>query len=55
MQLINLLISFVVYYPFFRMWDKQKLKEESELETKNVQAMVNRSVYRKGAPKCPRN
>lgn len=33
MQLINLLISFVVYYPFFRMWDKQKLKEESELET----------------------
>lgn len=32
MQLINLLISFVIYYPFFRMWDKQKLKEESELE-----------------------
>ncbi|ATH93701.1 oligo-beta-mannoside permease IIC protein [Bacillus glycinifermentans] len=33
MQLINLFISFAVYYPFFRMWDKQKLKEESELET----------------------
>lgn len=32
MQLINLFISFAVYYPFFRMWDKQKLKEESELE-----------------------
>ncbi len=32
MQLINLLISFVVYYPFFRMWDLQKLREESELE-----------------------
>lgn len=34
MQLINLALSFALYYPFFRMWDKQKLKEESELETK---------------------
>ena len=29
---INIVVSFVVYYPFFRMWDKQKLKEENELE-----------------------
>ncbi|MDM5299877.1 PTS cellobiose transporter subunit IIC [Bacillus pumilus] len=34
MQLINLTLSFALYYPFFRMWDKQKLKEENELETK---------------------
>ncbi|MCY7567411.1 PTS cellobiose transporter subunit IIC [Bacillus safensis] len=34
MQLINLALSFALYYPFFRMWDKQKLREESELETK---------------------
>ncbi|MEK3972928.1 PTS cellobiose transporter subunit IIC [Bacillus sp. FSL M7-0558] len=33
MQLINLALSFALYYPFFRMWDKQKLKEENELET----------------------
>lgn len=34
MQLINLALSFALYYPFFRMWDKQKLKEENELEAK---------------------
>ncbi|MBU8748702.1 PTS lichenan transporter subunit IIC [Bacillus subtilis] len=32
MQAINIAVSFVVYYPFFRMWDKQKLKEENDLE-----------------------
>lgn len=32
MQAINIVVSFVVYYPFFRMWDKQKLKEENDLE-----------------------
>lgn len=32
MQLVNLLITFVIYYPFFRMWDFQKWKEESEAD-----------------------
>jgi cellobiose PTS system EIIC component len=35
MQLINILIAFVVYYPFFRMWDKQKLIEEGGPSTIN--------------------
>jgi cellobiose PTS system EIIC component len=28
MQVINLLVAFAIYYPFFRMWDKQNLKVE---------------------------
>ncbi|MGG4489899.1 PTS cellobiose transporter subunit IIC [Metabacillus idriensis] len=30
MQLINMLIAFFIYYPFFRMWDKQKFSEENQ-------------------------
>lgn len=33
-QLIMLAVSVVCYYPFFRAYDKQKAKEESEAETK---------------------
>lgn len=28
LQLVNFLICFAIYYPFFRMWDKQKFAEE---------------------------
>ncbi|MGC5328900.1 PTS cellobiose transporter subunit IIC [Brevibacillus sp. SYSU BS000544] len=28
LQLINFFIALLIYYPFFRMWDKQKLEEE---------------------------
>ena len=28
MQLVNFGLAFVIYYPFFRMWDRQKLAEE---------------------------
>lgn len=28
LQLVNFLICFAIYYPFFRMWDKQKYAEE---------------------------
>ncbi|WP_191560381.1 PTS cellobiose transporter subunit IIC [Metabacillus idriensis] len=30
MQLINMGIAFFIYYPFFRMWDKQKFNEENQ-------------------------
>ncbi|WP_462413376.1 PTS cellobiose transporter subunit IIC [Neobacillus sp. Marseille-QA0830] len=30
MQLINLVVAFAIYYPFFRMWDKQNLKMEQD-------------------------
>ncbi|WP_410489160.1 PTS cellobiose transporter subunit IIC [Bacillus changyiensis] len=45
MQMINLLISLAVYYPFFRMWDIQKNQEETELknvtaEAENQQAKI---------------
>ncbi|MGX6443242.1 PTS cellobiose transporter subunit IIC [Neobacillus sp. K501] len=29
MQIINLAVSFAIYYPFFRMWDKQNYQVES--------------------------
>lgn len=29
MQAVNILVSFVIYFPFFKMWDKQKQKEEN--------------------------
>lgn len=32
MQLVNFAIAFLVYYPFFRMWDKQKLEEKNAIE-----------------------
>lgn len=28
LQLVNFVVSMAIYYPFFRMWDKQKLAEE---------------------------
>lgn len=34
LQLINFLIGGAIYYPFFRLWDKQKLAEETAGETK---------------------
>nr|WGD94746.1 PTS cellobiose transporter subunit IIC [Bacillus subtilis] len=38
MQLVNLLITCAIYYPFFRIWDHQKWREESVVESgdKNV-------------------
>lgn len=30
MQLVNMVIAFFIYYPFFRMWDKQKYNEENQ-------------------------
>ncbi|PLR77332.1 PTS system, cellobiose-specific IIC component [Bacillus sp. V3-13] len=29
-QLVNFVIAFAIYYPFFRMWDKQKFAEEHD-------------------------
>lgn len=34
LQLFNLLLATALYYPFFRIWDKQKLKEEVEFSKK---------------------
>lgn len=31
-QIINLLLSLAIYYPFFRMWDKKKVEEEKAIE-----------------------
>lgn len=28
LQLVNFFVSLLIYYPFFRLWDKQKLQEE---------------------------
>jgi cellobiose PTS system EIIC component len=28
LQLVNFIVCFLIYYPFFRMWDKQKFAEE---------------------------
>ncbi|MFO1442088.1 PTS cellobiose transporter subunit IIC [Bacillus sp. Bva_UNVM-123] len=28
LQFVNFIVAFLIYYPFFRMWDKQKLAEE---------------------------
>lgn len=34
MQLVNIGIAFMIYFPFFKMWDKQKLAEEKGSFTK---------------------
>ncbi|KWW16602.1 oligo-beta-mannoside permease IIC protein [Peribacillus simplex] len=39
MQIVNILIALVIYYPFFRIWDKQKYREESDMNEK-----INRDV-----------
>jgi cellobiose PTS system EIIC component len=31
LQLVNFLITFAIYYPFFRLWDKQKYAEEQSV------------------------
>ncbi|MFP3726978.1 PTS cellobiose transporter subunit IIC [Priestia filamentosa] len=33
MQLINIVVGFFLYLPFFKMWDKMKLAEEKQSET----------------------
>ncbi|MFV9510574.1 PTS cellobiose transporter subunit IIC [Tepidibacillus sp. LV47] len=30
LQLVNMVVAFIIYYPFFRIWDKQKLEEEND-------------------------
>ncbi|QOS99786.1 PTS cellobiose transporter subunit IIC [Brevibacterium sp. JNUCC-42] len=37
LQLINFILAFAIYYPFFRLWDRQKYREEQEA-TKNQAA-----------------
>lgn len=32
LQLVNFLVAFAIYYPFFRLWDKQKYAEEQGLK-----------------------
>ncbi|MEW9122865.1 MAG: PTS cellobiose transporter subunit IIC [Thermotaleaceae bacterium] len=38
LQMVNFLIMAVVYYPFFRIWDKKKLEEEKQEEAKSKTA-----------------
>lgn len=33
LQLVNFLLAFAIYYPFFKIWDKQKLAEENGAQT----------------------
>ncbi|EGK09164.1 PTS family cellobiose porter, IIC component [Desmospora sp. 8437] len=40
LQAINFVIAIVLYYPFLRIWDKQKLKEEQGMEQSSNQAAV---------------
>lgn len=42
LQMVNLVVAFVIYVPFFKMWDKQKVIEESgseEMEVLNKKAL----------------
>lgn len=46
-QVVNLAISMVIYYPFFRVWDKQKYREEQQhisTQAAQAQAEVNGKV-----------
>lgn len=38
LQMFNVLLSAALYYPFFRIWDKQKLREEGGLDTNDKSA-----------------
>jgi PTS system cellobiose-specific IIC component len=33
LQLVNFIISFIIYYPFLKAWDKQKLAEENTVNS----------------------
>lgn len=35
LQLVNFVVSLLIYYPFFRLWDKQKLAEEQASQSEN--------------------
>lgn len=35
LQLINLVVAFLIYVPFFKIWDKQKLAEEKQYDSTN--------------------
>lgn len=48
-QLVNLAISLVIYYPFFRAWDKLKFKEEhqaAQLEAEKAQSAAGQLTAR---------
>ncbi|MDY0393639.1 PTS cellobiose transporter subunit IIC [Virgibacillus halophilus] len=34
-QIVDLIAALLIYYPFFRMWDKQRLREEKKNENKD--------------------
>lgn len=36
LQLVNIVVSFFIYLPFFKVWDNQKLKEEKEAEVLEI-------------------
>ncbi|MDR6226744.1 PTS cellobiose transporter subunit IIC [Desmospora profundinema] len=40
LQLINFSLALAIYYPFFKIWDKQKLKEEQGAGTENARSVV---------------
>lgn len=44
MQIIDIGISFLIYTPFFKIWDKQKSKEEQGLEQSSVEASQQASI-----------
>jgi cellobiose PTS system EIIC component len=35
LQLVNLVVAFLIYVPFFKIWDKQKLAEENQYNSTN--------------------
>lgn len=41
LQVVNLSISLVVYYPFFRAWDRLKAKEEHAATQSEVSATLS--------------
>lgn len=42
LQIVNFFAAAIIYYPFLRIWDKQKLKEEKE--TTEIVNILNQQV-----------
>lgn len=44
LQVVNLIIAALIYYPFLRVWDKQKLAEENQYSNQQSKEGIGISV-----------
>lgn len=48
LQILLIFVGGVIYYPFIKIYDNEKLKEEKEQESENERELLNNNFETKG-------